>query len=436
MNFTNLFREHIQVRRNKMDAILTESKLDALIVDTGKELHTFEDDREMPFAPNGHFVHWCPLLTPGHMVLLTQGQKPKLFFYSPDDFWYEHARVGDSFWETEFDVVSAKNRDEIWNALKTSKNTAYHGPDYETAKANGLQAVSDAVKHRLNWDRTYKTPYEVACMDEATRVSAQGHKAAKTAFLDGKSELEIYYEYLKATRSMEHENPYKPIIALNEKGSYLHYAAKRDDVSQGWSLLIDAGIRCNGYACDITRTYVKPGLDKDYEALLARVDRFQQELCAKIKPGVTMSDMQQATHVGVAEILLETGLMRSVGIDEAVESGITRAFFPHGLGHLLGIYVHDVGGRLKDRTGTMFERDPKHPHLRSSKILEEQFVFTVEPGIYFIELLLNPYRAKPEGKSLNWRLIDKWKRFGGIRIEDDIVVTKNGSHNITRKYLP
>jgi Xaa-Pro dipeptidase len=103
---------------------------------------------------------------------------------------------------------------------------------------------------------------------------------------------------------------------------------------------------------------------------------------------------------------------------------------------MLGIYVHDVGGQMKDRTGATFEKDPRHPHLRSRKILEEQMVFTVEPGIYFIELLLNPYKDKPEAKHFNWGLIDKWKRFGGIRIEDDVVVTKNGCHNITRKYLP
>ncbi len=111
---------------------------------------------------------------------------------------------------------------------------------------------------------------------------------------------------------------------------------------------------------------------------------------------------------------------------------IGHLFFPHGIGHLLGIQVHDVGGQLKDPSGEPAPPPPEHPFLRLTRETEPGMVFTIEPGLYFIPTLLDPERNSAKGRLLNWKLIDELIPFGGIRFEDDVVVTAAGYENLTR----
>jgi Xaa-Pro dipeptidase len=118
--------------------------------------------------------------------------------------------------------------------------------------------------------------------------------------------------------------------------------------------------------------------------------------------------------------------------DEAVASGLTRVFLPHGLGHLLGLQVHDAGGHQKDPSGAVRDPPPQDPFLRLTRVLQPGFVVTIEPGMYFIPALLRPALAQHEDK-LNRALLERLLPFGGIRIEDDVEVTLEGSKNLTRE---
>ena len=118
--------------------------------------------------------------------------------------------------------------------------------------------------------------------------------------------------------------------------------------------------------------------------------------------------------------------------DSLLESGVTSVFLPHGLGHLLGIQVHDVGGHMADDHGTMIEPPPEHPYLRLTRVLAEDMVLTIEPGIYFIDMLLDTLRGTPAEKQVNWKAVDRLRPFGGIRIEDNVRVLAGGSENLTR----
>lgn len=138
------------------------------------------------------------------------------------------------------------------------------------------------------------------------------------------------------------------------------------------------------------------------------------------------------THVLLAELLAESGLCRGIP-DQLVEKGVTYAFFPHGLGHLLGLQVHDVGGRQADRKGTTAPPPAAHPALRTTRDIESGMIFTIEPGLYFIPALLEPLRAGPHSALLNWSIIDTLTPLGGIRIEDNIWVSPQGTHNLTRQ---
>ena len=193
--------------------------------------------------------------------------------------------------------------------------------------------------------------------------------------------------------------------------------------------MIDAGAEFAGYASDLTRTHA--GAEGDFAALITRMDRMQQSLCAGVRAGVDWRDVQLRAHELSAEVLREADLVRCSAA-EAVSSGVTRVFLPHGIGHLLGLEVHDVGGFMRSAEGGEIERPDGHPYLRLTRVLEAGFVVTMEPGIYFIRQLLEAARADGRGRCINWSRVETLAQFGGIRIEDDLAITDSGCENLTR----
>ena len=111
---------------------------------------------------------------------------------------------------------------------------------------------------------------------------------------------------------------------------------------------------------------------------------------------------------------------------------MTSAFFPHGLGHLLGVQVHDVGGFMENESGTVIDPPSGHPFLRLTRVLQEDMVLTVEPGLYVIDLLLENLRGTPAESHVNWDTVNWLRPFGGIRIEDNVRVLADGCENLTR----
>jgi Xaa-Pro dipeptidase len=371
-----------------------------------------------------------------HHVLLFQpgkGKKPRLIRYAPEDYWYEQTALGAPFWASEFELTEAGTVDAVWNALGKPAKAAYIGNEIDRAKAAGLDANPEKLVARLDWDRAYKTDYEIQSLEEATALGANGHVAARKAFDAGRTELEIHYAYVQAMGVTDEALPYTNIVALNEKAAFLHYQTKRD-VGNGKALLIDAGARARGYASDITRSHVAPGCDRRFVALRDGMETIQQELCRMVRPGVPFGDLHREAHRKIAGLLKECGILKA-DAEEAEAKGLTRPFLPHGLGHQLGLQVHDVGGHLKDREGHKAPPPKEHPNLRNTRTLEPRHVTTIEPGLYFIEMLLRPFREGQESGRFDWKLIGELAPFGGIRIEDDVVVTEKGHRNLTREYL-
>jgi len=122
----------------------------------------------------------------------------------------------------------------------------------------------------------------------------------------------------------------------------------------------------------------------------------------------------------------------NVSADHAIDTALTSVFYPHGIGHLLGLQVHDVGGLQRDPAGGVIERPYNHPFLRLTRKLEDGFVVTVEPGFYFIDQLLEEAKQKPLGRMIEWSRVAQLRKFGGVRIEDDVVAVPGGHENLTR----
>lgn len=433
-DLASLFHAHAAERQRTTAEALAETGFDTLVISSGQVYTHFADDQDAPFHPIPHFAHWCPMEGPHHVLVIRPGQKPRLIRYAPEDFWYEQLPLGNPFWAGAFEIEEAGTVEEVWKRLGSPARAAYIGNETDRAAAAGLELNPAGLTARLDWHRTTKSAYEVQCIEEATVLAARGHLAAKAAFLAGASELEIHHAYVQAVGIVDHELPYGSIVALNEKGATLHYEGKRT-LKNGFVMLIDAGAKVRGYAADITRTVAAPHCDSRFAALVDGMERIELQLCAAVKPGMPYGDLHHQGHLAIAGLLSEHGLLKA-SPEEAVEKGLSRPFFPHGLGHHLGIQVHDVAGKQGAPDGTLAPPPAQHPTLRTTRTIDAGQVFTVEPGLYFIPMLLRPFRENEHKASFNWALIDELTPCGGIRIEDNLLVTPSGHRNLTRPHLP
>ncbi|MBD2821017.1 Xaa-Pro dipeptidase [Xenorhabdus sp. 42] len=433
-----LYHEHIKMLQKRACEILARTQLDALLIHSGEPLRVFLDDSYYPFRANAHFKAWVPVTKVPNCWLWIDGvNKPKLWFYSPVDYWHSVETLPNSYWTEEVELIHLETADDIGAQLHgfAKQNTAYIGEQTERAKSLGISEHHlnpKSVLDYLNYHRSYKTDYELACMREAQKTAVNGHLAAYDAFLSGVSEFEINMFYLMATGHRDTDVPYDNIVALNENTAVLHYTKLRQTVpSEIRSFLIDAGAEYNGYAADITRTYAaKP--NNDFSSLIKELNEEQKAIVGMLRVGNRYTDYHINMHHRIAKLLKKHNIIHGMSEEGIVEKGLTTPFFPHGLGHPLGLQVHDAAGFMQDDTGTHLAAPEMYPYLRCTRILEPRMVLTIEPGLYFIETLLAPWRESEYRQYFDWKKIDMLKLYGGIRIEDNVVIHDGKIENMTR----
>ncbi len=408
----------------------------AVLLHSGGSGHYFGDDRGVPFQAYGHFAQWLPVNRPNQFLLIHPGEKPVYFQVVPADYWYEQDFAIDDKWREALEV---RRLSAVADLPKPEPGTAWLGPDPTLAEELGIapeHCNPPGLRKPLDFARAVKTPYETAQLRAASRLAMRAHQAARLCFLAGGSEFDINLAFLEACRQIEEELPYTPIIALDEKSAILHYQHKRRQLAgPPRVLLIDAGCRVNGYGSDITRTWTSAAADALFVDLLAGMDELQQGLVAQVGPGMDYVDLHLAALDRLAELLLALGICRGGG-EPLREAGIPQCFMPHGVGHLLGVQVHDVGGRQLDARGG--ERPPPEhsPALRNTRIMVEDMVFTIEPGCYFIPMLLEPLRESAKARLIDWNAVDALYSHGGVRVEDNVRVSASGTENLTREAAP
>lgn len=428
-----LFASHLEAVCRRSAQALAACGYRALLVHSGSLQLVFQDDRTYPFEVNSPFKVWTPLAEPDCFVYFEPDRRPVLVFTQPRDYWYKPPVPPEGYWTACFDIRTCADLESARALLPGDLGTtAYVGEPFAELGTWGVAAHNPAhlIRH-LDFGRAVKSPYELACLREASRLGARGHLAAERAFAAGESEFGIELAFLAACGLREQELPYNPIIALNDGGSVLHYQVlEKTAPAVRHSLLIDAGAEFAGYASDITRTYSAG--DADFSALIARTDTMQQALCKGVRAGVDWRDVHLHAHRLTAQVLQEAELV-TCDADEALAAGVTSVFLPHGIGHLLGLMVHDAGGFMRSPEDGDIPRPKGHPHLRLTRTLEEGFVVTMEPGIYFIDQLLEAARGDGRSRLIKWSRVEQLRRFGGIRIEDDLAVTSTGCENLTRE---
>ena len=426
------YSSHVTFLKDEWSSLLTAHAFDAAVVTAGTNETFYGDDQHPPFHAYGHFLRWVPQSDcENAAVLVVPDREPVLFWYAPTDYWYLPSSAP-TFCEQTFDIRVFDDLNALHQALKREtsgfSDVACIGPQPSSLEPSNRLAQNEQLIRQLDYRRAFKTDFERDCMVDATNRGAQGHLAAAKAFAEDSSELEIHLAYLRASEQHEAELPYPSIVALNEHGATLHYQKyDREKPAEIRSLLIDAGGKSTCYHSDITRTYAQDQ-HGEFAELIAAVDGEQQALIEEIKVGTSFLDLHERMNLKISKILCDFDFV-SCTPESAHEQRLTDAFFPHGLGHLLGLQTHDVGGHVANAEGSVTPFHQRYDSLRLLRIVEPRMVFTIEPGLYFIPSLLQGLNRHSD---VNWEKVEQFMPYGGIRVEDNVFVEADKVVNLTR----
>lgn len=426
-----LYVAHLAEQQRRTEHALQRGGYDALLIASGVEKFAFLDDRPYVFQPNPHFKLWVPLIRhPDSWLVIRPGHRPRLVYVQPEDYWHVPPEAPSGFWVEHFELIVARTPGEALPYLQLPGELAIVG-EADAALGDIVPNNPPEVLNPLHHARAVKTGYELLRLREASALGATAHLAAQRAFRDGRSEAAIHAAYLQACGLAERDLPYGNIVALNEHAAVLHYQYQDQQApAQSLSLLIDAGAHSCGYASDITRTTGNG--DASFQALVDAMEAAQLRLVDRVRAGVDYRDIHLASHREIAGVLRQLGIVR-MDEDAMLAQGVTSTFLPHGIGHLLGLQVHDIGGFMAGEDGGTIPKPDGHPYLRLTRVLQPGMVVTIEPGLYFIPMLLDKLRATPAAAQVDWALVKHLSAFGGVRIEDDVACRDSGApENLTR----
>ncbi|MBO5804094.1 MAG: aminopeptidase P family protein [Bacteroidales bacterium] len=288
--------------------------------------------------------------------------------------------------------------------------------------------------------RLIKEECEVAEIEKACNIGYKMHYTAMKTMKLGMVEQELV-GIMEGISISEGLMPSFPII-LSQNGETLHNHSHHQILTEGRLLVIDAGAETNtNYTSDFTRTLPSSGKftqqQKEIYSIVSAANNLAVDMA---RPGITYSSVHQAASRVMAQGLADLGLLKG-DVDEIVAAGAHSLFMPHGLGHNMGMDVHDMEDLGENYVGydDTYKRSTQFGlgSLRMGKMLEKGHVVTVEPGIYFIPALIEQWKREgTNAQFINFGALEQYYTFGGIRLEDDILITDNGSRLLGDKRLP
>ncbi|MCX6551760.1 MAG: aminopeptidase P family protein [Acidobacteria bacterium] len=298
---------------------------------------------------------------------------------------------------------------------------------------------SEVLHKAVVAQRNIKSAAEVADIERAINVSREMYLAAMAAAKPGKHEYEVVAEILRIAKARDCDLSFPIICSVH--GETLHNHQHANLMKSGDVMVLDSGVETvNKYASDITRTIPVSGtFTPQQRAIYEMVLRAQMLAIGAVKPGVPYKDVHLMVARSFATDLKAVGLMKG-DADEAVAAGAHAMFFPHGLGHMLGLDVHDaenigeqyVGYEPGEERSTQFGLG----YLRLARKLEPGFVLTVEPGLYFIPALIDQWKAERHLEQfINYAEVEKYRDARGYRVEDNVLVTQSG-HTVLGAAIP
>lgn len=343
----------------------------------------------------------------GEYLLFCQPRNPAKAVWDGDLVGLEDA-VSEYGADAAFAIEEANNR--MLDLLKNKRKVFYHvirDGGFEGCPPNSKSQIEFASLERILHEmRLFKSSAELTLMRQAMDISMQAHQRAmricKEGMYEYQLEAEIIYDFM---RQGFRTPAYPSIVAAGANACVLHYVANKDKLKKGDLLLIDAGVECDHYAADITRTFPVSGKFSSAQKKLYQVVLdAQYAAIEQVRPGVAWNKIHQASATVITQGLLDLGLLKG-SLAQLIKDQAYKQFYMHRAGHWLGMDVHDVGDYMLEG---------------KSRPLEPGMVLTVEPGLY---IPANCTAVEPK-----WRGI-------GIRIEDNVLVTKQGNEVLTENLV-
>ena len=434
-----MFKANIYQNRRK---ILCEGLESGIIFLPGNNLVPMNyPSNTLRFRQDSNFLYYCGLDYPELNLIIDVISGETLLFgdnLTVQDIVWEGSRTSIETMAKSSGISTIKSNSDLKNYLSIINGNIHTLPTYRADQKiflnntlNGSNnGSSKSLIQNVIKQRSIKSKEEISEIESALTITAQMHELAMKLTKDGISEQYVVGQMEGYALSLGSRLAYPIIFTIN--GEILHSNNYDNIMTSGKLALNDSGAESSlHYASDITRTFPVNGkfssLQKDIYNIVYNMQQAAFSFCS---PGKSYKDAHIAAARIAVEGLISLGIMNGNSRD-AVESGAHALFFPHGLGHMLGLDVHDMEGLGEDLVGydENSERSDQFglAYLRLAKNLQEGFVLTVEPGIYFIPSLIEQWEAENKHHNfINYNALKSFKDFGGIRIEDNIVITENG----------
>jgi len=292
------------------------------------------------------------------------------------------------------------------------------------------EELTRRLREQLTHARRPKDARELRRMRRAAAATAAGFLAVREVARPGVTEREVQIALEAAFfRAGGQRVAFDTIVASGPNAAVLHFTPTGRVLRDGEALLIDAGAEVDGYACDVTRTYpAGESFSPEQRALYSVVLEAEQAAPHRCRAGKEWREIHLEACIDLTAGLVDFGLLRGRA-ETLVERGAHMLFFPHGIGHMVGLGVRDASGSLPGRPPS---DDPRLKTLRTDLPLRPGYVMTIEPGIYFIRPLLeDPRRREQFADDVDWQRVDTMLDFAGIRIEDVVLVTDGEANVLT-----
>ncbi|MFY0684830.1 MAG: aminopeptidase P family protein [Balneola sp.] len=424
--------------REKLFSLFDDNQNGVVFIQGADIMYRYDTDYEFPFRQESNFWYLTGVNEAECSLLLDLKTEEYHLFVPERDaqyaVWHGYVKTKEQYIE-EYKPDHLHYRNDILHVLNELKPDTVYCIDEEQAEFvedldRGFHVETEALVDALTYCRVLKTDWELDQLREACRVNDLAYLEVMKSIKPGMFEYEMKAIFNKV--QLENglmQDAYNGIFATGINGSILHYVENNSKSKNGDLFLMDSGFECNGYASDYTRTFPVNGTYTDiqkgiYNSVLSGMNKVLDAM----KPGIKMEDMHLLAARTMMEGLKDLGIVKG-DVDDMMNENIFALFFPHGLGHFLGLDTHDVGGYPKgvdkiDRPGIKF--------LRARREMQPGMVVTIEPGIYFVPAVLKPaIQDSEKNQFLNTDKIESLLNFGGIRIEDDIIITDDGIDNMT-----
>lgn len=431
-------KKHCKSTKSQLStATITESS--AIFLASNQVEGVEYSDGTKPFRQNRYFFYLTGCNLPSCYVFFNMKTEKLTLFLPPVD-------EDDVMWSgLPMSLKEAQNKYDVDEVLYSSELSTFFDnlESFENIYTTDTKNINDkeiAGKlkvgapeffYALDEARSIKDAYEVALIKKACEITDKCHLAVMSALPIETNEMHMHAEFTyHALRQGAKFQGYDPICCSGPNCSTLHYVHNDDDMEHKKTVLIDAGAEWECYTADVTRCFPIQGkFTKEHREIYEAVLDMQTHVMKNIKPGTNWDDMHFLAHKVLIENFKKLGIFKKEFSNEEIfKRRASTCFFPHGLGHLLGLDTHDVGGEPN-----YSDPDPFLSYLRLRKPLAAGMVITNEPGIYFNDFLIEKFLEKhPERlEVVDVTVMEKYKYIGGVRIEDDVLVTKDGYENLT-----